>query len=77
MLSDGEKLSLDRLAFCMHITRSGILANIVAEFVAAAENSKQNHEAQKRLLTYLSACRAAGKQRGAFAAKFVGSTSKE
>src|SRR5205823_5157867 len=35
MLSEPEKDSVDRLAFCMHLTRSGILANIVAEFVAA------------------------------------------
>ena len=46
MLSDGEKLSVDRLAFCMNITRSGLLAKIVAEFVTAGAGSKQGREAE-------------------------------
>jgi hypothetical protein len=71
MLSADEKLSLDRLAFCMHITRSGILANIVAEFVMAAEDSRQGRQAQKALQAYLEDCRQAVKKRGAFAAKCV------
>jgi hypothetical protein len=71
MLSDGEKLAVDRLAFCMNITRSGILANIVADFVMAAGGLKQGRAAEKRLTTYLAACREAVKQRGKFAAKAV------
>lgn len=71
MLSDGEKLRMDRLAFCMHITRSGILANIVAEFVEAAQGLKQGREAEKRLLAYLVACRKAVEKRGQFAARVV------
>jgi aminopeptidase C len=71
MLSEPEKDGVDRLAFCMHLTRSGILANIVAEFVAAAEGSKQSRAAAKALRTYLSECRKAVKKRGAFADKAI------
>ena len=71
MLSDGEKLALDRLAFCEQITRSGILAKIVADFVMAAGGSKQGREAEKRLMAYLAECRKSVKKRGEFAAKSV------
>lgn len=71
MLSDGEKLSVDRLAFCMNITRSGILANVVATFVAAAGGLKQGREAETQLLSYLAECRKAVKKRGELAAKVV------
>jgi hypothetical protein len=71
MLSDGEKLSVDRLAFCMNITRSGILANIVAEFVVAADGTKESRAAEKRLLAYLMECRKAARKRGKMAEKFV------
>jgi hypothetical protein len=71
MLSNEEKRAVDRLAFCMHITRSGILAKVVVEFVTAAESSKQGHEAEKTLLTHLEECRKAAKKRGHLAAKFL------
>jgi hypothetical protein len=71
MLSDGEKLSVDRLAFCMNITRSGLLAKIVAEFVTAAAGSKQGREAEKKLMAYLAECRKAVKKRGDLAASFI------
>ncbi|MBU6402139.1 MAG: hypothetical protein KGS61_17610 [Verrucomicrobia bacterium] len=71
MLSDGEKLAVDRLAFCMHITRSGLLARIVADFVGAADRSKASREAEQRLLAHLAECREAVKKRGEFAAKVV------
>ena len=71
MLSDGEKVALDRLAFCGQITRSGILAKIVADFVMAAGGSKQGREAEKRLMAYLAECRKSVKKRGEFAAKCV------
>ena len=71
MLSDGEKLALDRLAFCEQITRSGILARMVVDFVMAAGGSKQGREAEKRLLAYLAECRKSFKKRGEFAAKSV------
>src|SRR5438552_2580166 len=67
MLSEPEKDGVDRLAFCMHLTRSGILANIVAEFVAAAEEGKKARAAEKTLTAYLNECRKAVKKRGAFA----------
>ena len=69
MLSDGEKLAVDRLAFCMSITRSGLLANIVAEFVAAADGSQQAKQADKNLWDYLTECRKAFQKRGAQAAR--------
>src|SRR5262245_43433377 len=71
MLSEPEKDSVDRLAFCMHLTRSGILANIVAEFVAAAEGTKVGRSAERALTTYLSECRKAVKKRAAFADKTI------
>jgi hypothetical protein len=71
MLSDGEKLTVDRLAFCMNITRSGILANIVAEFVVSADGSRESRAAEKRLLAYLMECRKAVKKRGKMAEKFI------
>ena len=77
MLSNGEKLSVDRLAFCMNITRSGLLAKIVAEFVTAAAGSRQGREAEKKLVAYLTECREAVKKRGAFAASVVGAVRKE
>ena len=71
MLSDGEKLALDRLAYCEQITRSGILARIVADFVTGAGGSKQGREAEKRLLAYLVECRKSVKKRGEEAAKWI------
>jgi len=72
MLSDGEKLAVDRLAFCLNITRSGLLANIVAEFVAASSASRPGRDAERMLRAYLEDCRMAFKKRGAFAVKTVG-----
>jgi hypothetical protein len=71
MLSEPEKDSVDRLAFCMHLTRSGILANIVAEFVAAAKGSKEGQAAEKALTAFLSECRKAVKRRGPLADKTI------
>lgn len=71
MLSEGEKLELDRLAFCMNVTRSGTLAGVVADFVAATASGKDGREAERRLLTRLGECREAVKKRGEFAAKVV------
>jgi len=67
MLSEGEKRAVDRLAFCIHLTRSGLLANIVTLFVTAAEDSKAGRIAAKELMAYLAECRGAVKKRGAFA----------
>jgi hypothetical protein len=69
MLSEGEKFAVDRLALCMSITRSGLLADIVADFVFAAEGTKQAREAEKRLLARLRECRKGIKKNGDFAAK--------
>lgn len=71
MLSDGEKLALDRLAFCEQITRSGILAKIVADFVMAAGGSKQGRDAEKRLTAYLAECRKSMKKRGEEATRWI------
>jgi len=71
MLSDGEKFSVDRLGLCMNITRSGILANIVAEFVAAAGGGRKGRGAEKRVLAYLGECRKAVKKRGKWAEEFI------
>jgi hypothetical protein len=71
MLSGGEKLAVDRLAFCMNITRSGLLANVVAEFVAAASGKKEQRKAEARLVSYLAECRRAADKRGPMAEEFV------
>ena len=76
MLSNGEKLSVDRLAFCMNITRSGLLAKIVADFVTAAEGSRQGREAERKLAAYLTECREARKKRGELAARFIAAATK-
>jgi len=69
MLSEEEKQAVDRVAFCVHLTRSGLLAKIVAPFIAATENGKEAKEAEKQLAAHLKECRAAIAQRGAFADK--------
>ena len=74
MLSEPEKNSVDRVAFCMDLTRSGILANVVAQFVAATEGTKHGRAAEKALRGYLSECRKAVKKRGSFADKTIAPT---
>jgi hypothetical protein len=69
MLSKNEKFELDRLAFCINLTRSGLLAKVVAQFIAATEDTKQGREAAKGLRGYLAECAAAVKKRGTFATK--------
>jgi hypothetical protein len=69
MLSEVEKEGVDRLAFCLHLTRSGVLAKIVTEFVTAVEDSKAGRNAEKQLTAYLAESRKAVKNRGEFATK--------
>jgi len=71
MLSEQEKRSVDRLAFCVHLTRSGILANVASLFVAATGEGKAAKIAERRLAAYLIECRKAEKKRGAFADKTI------
>lgn len=37
MLSESEKLAVDRLGLCINLTRSGVPGKVVTEFVAAFE----------------------------------------
>jgi hypothetical protein len=69
MLSEQEKHAVDRVAFCMHLTRSGILANAVSMFVGAATTGRAAKKSEKQLHDYLTECRKAVKKRGAFADK--------
>jgi hypothetical protein len=69
MLSDGEKVAVDRVAFCMHRTRSGVLANVAAQFVAATGKGKKAREAKQALFQYLAECQKAIRRRGALADK--------
>ena len=71
MLSDEEKVALDRLAFCLNLTRSGVLANIVVEFVTAAQGGKEGKTARDKLWAYLRDCEKAEEKRGALAKKVV------
>ena len=71
MLSKGEKLSVDRLAYCMNITRSGLLAAIAVDFVESAKGSNEAAAAKKKLLAYLEECRDSVKKRGGEAAKWI------
>lgn len=73
MLSEREKSGLDRVALCMHLTRSGILANMAAEFVTATGGEKTAREAERTLFGYLRECRKAVRERGAFADKVIAS----
>jgi len=67
MLSEAEKEAVDRLALCMNLTRSGLLAKIVVDFVKATDASKEGRNAEKHVGAYLAECRAAAKKRGALA----------
>jgi len=67
MLSEAEKEAVDRLAFCMNLTRSGVLANVIAQFVAATGDEKAAKAAERALIDYLDECRQAVKARGDFA----------
>lgn len=69
MLSKGEKLAVDRLANSMNITRSGVLAAIVAEFVEATKSAKDAAGGEKRLIAYLEECRESLKKRNDEAAE--------
>lgn len=71
MLSEQEKQAVDRVAFCMHLTRSGILANVVALFVGAAGSGTAGKKSERQLNDYLAECRKAVKKRGAFADKTI------
>ena len=71
MLSRGEKVTVDSLAYCMNITRSGLLAAIAADFVEASKGGWDGGKAERRLLAYLAECRKGFKKRGAEAAKWI------
>ena len=71
MLSKGEKLAVDRLAYCMNITRSGLLAAIAADFVEAANGGRNGGLAERKLAAYLEECRKSVKKRGEEAAKWI------
>ena len=67
MLSESEKHDVDCLAFCMNITRSGLLAKVVSEFIASAWDEERMKQSEKELLVYLAQCREAAKERRKFA----------
>ena len=77
MLGEGEKAAVDRLAFCINLTRSGLLAKIVTQFIEAAEGSKVGAEAEKALIEYLEECRGAVQKRGASAKEWISSGGKQ
>jgi len=71
MLSENEKLELDRLAYCLNLTRTGLLANIVAPFIASAKGGRAGNISKQDLDAYLSLCRTATKERGELAQRDV------
>jgi hypothetical protein len=71
MLSEAERVDVDRLAFCLNLTRSGVLAKIVATFVDASGETEKAKEAEKELRAYLAHCRKEVKVRAAMAAESV------
>lgn len=73
MLSEAEKEAVDRLAFCMNLTRSGVLANVIAQFVAATGDKKAAKAAENALTKYMEECRQAVKARGDLADKTLAS----
>ena len=48
MVSEREKIAVDRVAFCIQLTRSGVLARIVSEFIAAANEGRAAKEAERK-----------------------------
>jgi hypothetical protein len=73
MVSEQEKMAVDRVAFCVQLTRSGVLARIVSGFIAAANEGSAARDAERKLVRYLGECRKAVKKRGAFADKTIAS----
>jgi hypothetical protein len=71
MLSESEKLDLDRLAFCVNLTRSGLLAKIVAPFLGTTKGGQEGKEASLQLEACLSECRTAFQKRGKMAQEAV------
>lgn len=71
MLSEEEKLAVDRLALCLNITRSGLLAKIVVSFVEAAEGRNEANPSTDHLTAFLDECRSATEERGTFAADTI------
>ncbi len=57
--------------FCLNLTRSGVLAKIVATFVDASGETEKAKEAEKELRAYLAHCRKELKMRGALAAESI------
>src|SRR5688572_13561819 len=76
MLSNREKLGLDRIAFCLNLTRSGLLANMVAAFIDATDLGQRGKAGEDKLSAYLAECRAAVKARGALAVEIVEAVQK-
>lgn len=64
MLSENEKSELDRVAFCLNLTRSGLLASVVAPFIEAVNGGKNGEGAKQSLDAFLEVCRKAMKERG-------------
>ena len=72
MLSEAERVDVDRLAFCLNLTRLlRVLAKIVATFVDASGEAEKAKEAEKELRAYLAHCRKEVKLRGALASESI------
>ena len=71
MLSEAERVDVDRTAFCLNLTRSGFLAKIVATFVDASTGSEKAEAAEMELRSYLDHCRNEVKRRGNLAEKSI------
>lgn len=71
MLSEAERVEVDRLAFCLNLTRSGFLAKVVVAFVDAAGDADKAKEAEQELRSYFGHCRKEAKKRGALAAESI------
>ena len=70
-MSEAERVDVDRLAFCLNLTRSGELATIVARFLDASGEPEKAKGAEKDLRAYLAHCRKEGKMRSAPAADSI------
>jgi hypothetical protein len=71
MLSEAERVDVDRLAFCLNLTRSGFLAKVIATFVDASGDTDKAKEAEHELRSYLGHCRKEAKRRGDLAAASI------
>ena len=70
VLSMGERDAVDRVAFSLNITRSGLLAKMVTSFIGAAQGGETAQIAEDTLAELLTEAKNAVKVRGSASIEF-------